>query len=392
MAEVKAQDLTERQQVLDNDIILITDNNSQEDLKKIKAKNFLESVKFASLADLENQGKALTTDVSGNFKGVDIPVNTVAQEIFNNAQPYLLKPEVGAVIVRVDGVTIDMPNPTQDDEGREVTFVVTGKGLVFTGEPISELYNNVVVSDLDNAQFAQNIKSLRVKAVNGMWTVIAYSIGGEGQFYELANVNTVDYVATQYDGILNIFSVDTLQLLDPETLQGKEYIVNFSEHFSFIAPGNPNQRIYYNGNQIFKTIELGENCIGFTVKSVKNANDVWCWRVISINTDAKKPNRSTAESVAPFLWFGETVYMKTVDCGALGDSSNPKTVSHGIEGVKHFIRSEGIAWQSGAGADHITLPMNLLRYVLDGTDIRFTFSINLTSYINSYLTLYYTKD
>lgn len=392
MAEVKAQDLTERQQVLANDIILITDNNSQEDLKKIKAKNFLESVKFANLAGLESQGKALTTDAAGNFKGVDIPVNTETRKILNNAQPYLLEPKVGTVIIEAYNVIVDMPTPTQDDEGREVTFVVADKGLVYTGEPIYEPYNETVVSTLDDAQLPQNIKSLRVKAVNGMWTVIAYSVGGEGQFYELANVNTVDYVTTQYDGILNILSVDTLQFLDPETLQGKEYIVNFSEHFSFVAPGNQNQLIYYNGNQIFKTIELGENCIGFTVKSVKNANDGWCWRVISINTDAKKPNRSTAESVAPFLWFGEKVYMKTIDCGVLGDSSNPKTVSHGIEGVKHFVRSEGAAWMSGADSDHISLPMNLLWYVLDGSNIRFTFSINLTTYTNSYLTLYYTKE
>lgn len=391
MAEVKAQDLTERQQVLDNDIILITDNNSQEDLKKIKAKNFLESVKFGNLVDLESQGKALTTDAAGNFKGVDIPVNTVIREVFDNGQPYLLEPEVGAVIVRVDGVTIDMPNPTKGDEGREVTFVVTGKGLVFTGEPISELYNNVVVSDLDNAQFAQNITSLRVKTYNGSWVMVAYSVGGEGQYYEVSSVNTTVYSTSPREGVINIISVDSLLFPDPESVQGKEYIVNFSEHFSFIDPGHQPQKIYYNGNPIGETVSLGENCNGFTIKSIKEYANGWRWSVISINTDAKKPNRNTAESVAPFLWFGEKVYMKTIDCGALGDSSNPKTVSHSIEGVKHFIRSEGIAWKSGAGADHITLPMNLLRYVLDGTNIKFTFSINLTGYINSYITLYYTK-
>lgn len=104
---------------------------------------------------------------------------------------------------------------------------------------------------------------------------------------------------------------------------------------------------------------------------------------------------STEEQVIG-TWFGETLYRKTVNFGALPNNAT-KTVAHGISNLKYIKSYEGTA-KSTSNGYYLTLPYihstSASRYVemyFDSTNISIATKEDRSVYDICYITLEYTK-
>lgn len=101
---------------------------------------------------------------------------------------------------------------------------------------------------------------------------------------------------------------------------------------------------------------------------------------------------STEEINTGKKWIdGKPIYRKVVDCGALPNSTT-KNVAHGINNLKKVIKSEGYS-DDNAGT-HIPVPYvsgNPLAISVDTTNIIIQASGNYTNFVNTQITLEYTK-
>ena len=92
-------------------------------------------------------------------------------------------------------------------------------------------------------------------------------------------------------------------------------------------------------------------------------------------------------------WFGEPLYQKTIDLGALPNATT-KNVAHGISNLSRVVKGEGIAYSS---ANQVPLPWvsvsNIIQNVniyFDATKIYISTGADKSSY-NAYFTIQYTK-
>lgn len=104
-------------------------------------------------------------------------------------------------------------------------------------------------------------------------------------------------------------------------------------------------------------------------------------------------NYSTVEQDTGFTWVdGDKIYKKTVDTGQLPNNSQ-KSINHNISNLKRVIKFEGWAYRSTDGAC-APLPYsstNLITLLVNPTKIFITTNSDRTEFMESYVTLYYTK-
>lgn len=96
-------------------------------------------------------------------------------------------------------------------------------------------------------------------------------------------------------------------------------------------------------------------------------------------------------------WFGETLYQKTVNCGAL-PSATAKSVAHGISNINRVLDYKGI---STDGESYATLPFvnpmqqnginHGVMVMVDKTNITITNRLDYSSFTSTYITIQYTK-
>lgn len=108
-------------------------------------------------------------------------------------------------------------------------------------------------------------------------------------------------------------------------------------------------------------------------------------------------NYSTSEQDTGFTWVdGKHIYKKTVNFGALPDSTN-KTVAHGISNLSRVIKIESTSYNSvDSNFTHIPSPgvsdsiysMNLQ---VNATGVRIVTGTNRSNE-TAYVTIYYTKS
>ena len=111
-----------------------------------------------------------------------------------------------------------------------------------------------------------------------------------------------------------------------------------------------------------------------------------------INTLNEQRSYSTEEHLTGRKWIdGKPTYEKTIDCGVLPNSTT-KNVAHGINNLKKVIKSEGYS-DNNAGT-HIPVPYvsgNVLAISVDTTNIIIQASGNYTNFVNTQITIEYTK-
>ena len=110
-------------------------------------------------------------------------------------------------------------------------------------------------------------------------------------------------------------------------------------------------------------------------------------------------NFSTEEQIVGKWIDGKPLYQKTIDCGALPNTTS-KDINHNIADVERIWLYSGVAWgtvdteimplpylvvsSSGATNSAVGVTVNRVR-------IRITTGSDRTSYTNSYITIQYTK-
>ena len=87
---------------------------------------------------------------------------------------------------------------------------------------------------------------------------------------------------------------------------------------------------------------------------------------------------------------GSTIYKKTINFGALPNNTS-KSVAHSISNLDKTIEMKGYAYNS-TDSISCSLPNNGIFLRADDTYVYITTVDNLTSYTESYVTLYYTKS
>ena len=104
---------------------------------------------------------------------------------------------------------------------------------------------------------------------------------------------------------------------------------------------------------------------------------------------------STDEVKTGGKWIdGKPIYRKTIDCGALPNNTT-KNVAHGIDNLGRVIKTEGYSvGTAGSAGAFIPLPyvsgIPMAMYI-DLTNIVLQASGNYTNYIDTYITIEYTK-
>ena len=115
---------------------------------------------------------------------------------------------------------------------------------------------------------------------------------------------------------------------------------------------------------------------------------------ITLNAE---PDYSASEVDTKVKWIdGKTIYRKTINFGALPDSS-AKAVAHNISNIANIIKVEG--WAKATTGVMAVLPFvstvglaNGIQVVYDATDITVTTGTDRTNFTTCYITLYYTKS
>ena len=104
---------------------------------------------------------------------------------------------------------------------------------------------------------------------------------------------------------------------------------------------------------------------------------------------------STEEQVIG-TWLGETLYEKTIDCGAL-PNNDTKNVNHNIANLKRIVDFSGSAYRSVGDIVNIPLPyvgnnsnLNIVLYV-SSTSIGIATFSDRSNFTESYVTIQYTK-
>lgn len=114
-------------------------------------------------------------------------------------------------------------------------------------------------------------------------------------------------------------------------------------------------------------------------------------------TFSRRFKYSTTEQVVGEWINGKPIYQKTVDCGALPNSTT-KNTAHGIANLDQVVHIEGVTYSSTSGvyeplprayAGNDSKAVCIVR--VDSTNIILKTSANLSDYNSSYLILQYTK-
>ena len=110
-----------------------------------------------------------------------------------------------------------------------------------------------------------------------------------------------------------------------------------------------------------------------------------------INLATLGGNYNTVETDTRYTWIdGKHIYKKTISFGALPDTT-AKTVSHSISNIETVIKTDAFTSDGtntlpvpSAGSSNISL-------VITSSDIIISTFSDRTSYVNTYVTIYYTK-
>lgn len=111
-----------------------------------------------------------------------------------------------------------------------------------------------------------------------------------------------------------------------------------------------------------------------------------------LSDSIKRMNDYSTSSVdTKATWIdGSPIYKKTIDTGALPNNAM-KTVPHGVGvSLKRAIKIEGYAYSSSFGIN-MSMPGPEIAVQVAGADIEITSSADLSTFTESYVTLYYTK-
>ena len=111
------------------------------------------------------------------------------------------------------------------------------------------------------------------------------------------------------------------------------------------------------------------------------------------NRGGYEVNYSTTEHVIGTWIDGSTLYGKTIDCGALPNTST-KTISHNITGVKQVLHYEAMAMKTNAFKPMPYIWNNVNSIIgVEFSDqyIYINTTADYSSYTESYVTLHYTK-
>ena len=130
------------------------------------------------------------------------------------------------------------------------------------------------------------------------------------------------------------------------------------------------------------------SCCGLTVNVDTSGLD--------LNPDGMYgPDYSLNEQDTGRRWVdGKKIYQKTVDCGALPNSTS-KLTAHGIANMDHLVHMTGMAEHPGNNfiiLPHSGMPSvsnNVGMYATKTNAVTYTYANN-THYTRSYLTLWYT--
>lgn len=92
---------------------------------------------------------------------------------------------------------------------------------------------------------------------------------------------------------------------------------------------------------------------------------------------------------------GKPLYQKTIDCGALPNSTS-KTINHNISNIDYIIKAEGYSLAPNINSIPIPFVNNdnstsQLALITNDTSIILRTSVDRSSYTKTYITLYYTK-
>ena len=106
-------------------------------------------------------------------------------------------------------------------------------------------------------------------------------------------------------------------------------------------------------------------------------------------------NYSMTEQNTGYKWIdGRDIYQKTVDTGQLPAANTTKNVAHNISNLRRVVKFEGCAFRS-SNSTHAMLPfpsLNPIVVTADQTNIIITPTTDRTNFLESYITLYYTKS
>lgn len=126
---------------------------------------------------------------------------------------------------------------------------------------------------------------------------------------------------------------------------------------------------------------------GLTGAQVKNLAQ----RVKDADEQLTALSYSTSEVDTGATWIdGSPIYKKTIDTGALPNATM-KTVQHGVgTNLKRAIKIEGYAYSTSFGIS-MSMPDPEIAVQVAGISIEITSSTDLSTFTESYVTLYYTK-
>ena len=120
--------------------------------------------------------------------------------------------------------------------------------------------------------------------------------------------------------------------------------------------------------------------------------------ITAVNKEAMKEIAkevySTEEQIVGTWIDGKPIYRKVIDCGALPNSTL-KQVPHGISDIDAIVSFNGVTFAKNKTATPIpyvyTDSINTVSLFLEGTNVCIQTFGDKTSYINTYVTLEYTK-
>ena len=147
---------------------------------------------------------------------------------------------------------------------------------------------------------------------------------------------------------------------------------------------------YFNNNNIIITDyhnEVITSITGYKFGQVTVQN--------TITNPSPAASYSTDEQLTGGTWIdGKPIYRKVIDFGALPNSTL-KQVPHGISNIDAIVSFNGVTFAKNKTATPIpyvyTDSINTVSLFLEGTNVCIQTFGDKTSYINTYVTLEYTK-
>lgn len=240
---------------------------------------------------------------------------------------------------------------------------------------ISEVINNLTSTDTDKPLSANQGKILNDTKLNK-------TDANKLNCVTIDNVSLKEYILTNFTG-----TGKTYYLIAKTTCTDLPKASNF--YITVETPGLYTYKV---------TAKELNDSNGIYVCTYRTISSSWtAWEKVLTNDITSIPEQSYSldEQLTGGTWIdGKPIYRKTVDCGALPNSTK-KTVAHGINNIDWVVAIHGTAHADPNIFIPLPFPTSATSYIVqldcNGTSVVINTSNDFSLYTKSYVTIEYTK-